>query len=96
MSDIATIMKKQEELEAKFQRHLNDYAMDRDNINDGIAELHKTMALVLEQLTPITQVFSGSKFTGNLIVGILKFLAILGAGIAALFYLSSIGIINKN
>lgn len=70
------------ETEAKFSRHL-------DAIADERHEMKLQMEAILEIITPMAETFKGSKFTIDLVISFLKFLGILGAGLAAMLYLLS-------
>ena len=88
MTEIEKLMLKQEETDNRFQRHLTDYAKDNDSIKDEIIELRKEIKTLITDIQPVVSIFTGSKFTGNLLVLALKFLALLAAGIASVVYLA--------
>lgn len=53
-------------------------------------ELKQQNVEILEIIKPMAEIFNGASFAGRLTSGILKGLAVLGAGVAATGYLWSL------
>lgn len=75
-------------LEARFNRHLMEYAQDKIMINRLLEELKTHDEEMLALLKPMSEVFTGSKFTADLLVKAFKILAVVGSGVAAFLYLT--------
>lgn len=74
-------------LKNNLDRHLENYQRDKDDAKDVYKKLSDQNILILKQLEPMVETFTGSRFTFGLIVSMLKFLGILAAGITATAFL---------
>lgn len=84
--------------DSRFVKHLEIYHRDREDDkkifqemklqNEAIIKTQSETRLLLE---PMVEMFKGSKFTINAAIYIFRFLAVVGAGVAAFIYLTSKG-----
>lgn len=76
-------------IEARFERHLLVYSEDKKRLEESMAAIHNDITTaqneILELVRPMAEIFSGSKFTFKFITGTLKFVALVGGGIGALY-----------
>lgn len=86
-NEITKLKSRMRESENMFKQHLQTYRSDRledQNLFKVLKDQNEQIILIV---TPMSKIFEGSKFTVDAIIWILKFLGLLGAGIAAIIYL---------